>query len=139
MRRIAFFAVFLFLTPVLVIAETGEEPTLGWATSGGGFDDDILSGNVILPDNSVVSVGSFITAANFGDEGIGANGMLGDADMFIAVSNETGNWTNIKSYGSPGVDGIDAIASIASEVNATVENIGARRLHTIIEKILEKK
>ena len=110
MRRIAFFAVFLFLTPVLVIAETGEEPTLGWATSGGGFDDDILSGNVILPDNSVVSVGSFITAANFGDEGIGANGMLGDADMFIAVSNETGNWTNIKSYGSPGVDGIDAIA-----------------------------
>ena len=25
----------------------------------------------------------------------------------------------------------------ASEVNATVENIGARRLHTIIEKILD--
>jgi len=35
-------------------------------------------------------------------------------------------------------DGIDAIASIASEVNATVENIGARRLHTIIEKILDE-
>jgi ATP-dependent HslUV protease ATP-binding subunit HslU len=34
-------------------------------------------------------------------------------------------------------DGIDAIASIASEVNSTVENIGARRLHTIIEKILD--
>ena len=34
-------------------------------------------------------------------------------------------------------DGIDAIATIASEVNATVENIGARRLHTIIEKILD--
>ncbi len=34
-------------------------------------------------------------------------------------------------------DGIDAIANIASEVNATVENIGARRLHTIIEKILD--
>ncbi len=34
-------------------------------------------------------------------------------------------------------DGIDAIAKIASEVNATVENIGARRLHTIIEKILD--
>ena len=28
-------------------------------------------------------------------------------------------------------DGIDAIANIASEVNTTVENIGARRLHTI--------
>ena len=35
-------------------------------------------------------------------------------------------------------DGIDAIAKIASEVNATVENIGARRLHTIIEKILDE-
>ena len=34
-------------------------------------------------------------------------------------------------------DGIDAIANMASEVNATVENIGARRLHTIIEKILD--
>ena len=35
-------------------------------------------------------------------------------------------------------DGIDTIAKIASEVNATVENIGARRLHTIIEKILDE-
>ena len=33
--------------------------------------------------------------------------------------------------------GIDAIANIASEVNSTVENIGARRLHTIIERILD--
>ena len=35
-------------------------------------------------------------------------------------------------------DGIDEIANIASEVNSTVENIGARRLHTIIEKILDE-
>ena len=35
-------------------------------------------------------------------------------------------------------DGINAIANIASEVNSTVENIGARRLHTIIEKILDE-
>jgi len=35
-------------------------------------------------------------------------------------------------------DGIDTIANIASEVNSTVENIGARRLHTIIEKILDE-
>ena len=34
-------------------------------------------------------------------------------------------------------DGINAIANIASEVNSTVENIGARRLHTIIERILD--
>jgi ATP-dependent HslUV protease ATP-binding subunit HslU len=35
-------------------------------------------------------------------------------------------------------DGIDLIANIASEVNNTVENIGARRLHTIIERILDE-
>ncbi len=35
-------------------------------------------------------------------------------------------------------DGIDTIASIASEVNSTVENIGARRLHTIIERVLDE-
>ncbi len=34
-------------------------------------------------------------------------------------------------------DGIDTIATIANEVNATVENIGARRLHTIIERVLD--
>jgi len=34
-------------------------------------------------------------------------------------------------------DGIETIANIASEVNSTVENIGARRLQTIIEKILD--
>ncbi|MBA1339982.1 MAG: ATP-dependent HslUV protease ATP-binding subunit HslU [Pelagibacterales bacterium] len=34
-------------------------------------------------------------------------------------------------------DGIDAIANMASEVNSTIENIGARRLHTIIERILD--
>ena len=34
-------------------------------------------------------------------------------------------------------DGIDTIAKIAMEVNNTIENIGARRLHTIIEKILD--
>ena len=34
-------------------------------------------------------------------------------------------------------DGIDTIANNASKVNATVENIGARIIHTIIEKILD--
>ncbi|MCB1177135.1 MAG: ATP-dependent protease ATPase subunit HslU [Leptospiraceae bacterium] len=34
-------------------------------------------------------------------------------------------------------DGIEAIAKIASEVNEKHENIGARRLNTIIEKVLE--
>ena len=35
-------------------------------------------------------------------------------------------------------DGIDAIANIATEVNSSVENIGARRLHTIIERVLDE-
>jgi len=35
-------------------------------------------------------------------------------------------------------DGIDTIANIASEINSTVENIGARRLHTIIERVLDE-
>ncbi len=35
-------------------------------------------------------------------------------------------------------DGIITIAHIASEVNSSVENIGARRLHTIIERVLDE-
>jgi ATP-dependent HslUV protease ATP-binding subunit HslU len=34
-------------------------------------------------------------------------------------------------------DGIDAIARTAEQVNAAVENIGARRLQTVMEKLLE--
>ena len=34
-------------------------------------------------------------------------------------------------------DGIETIADLATEVNSSVENIGARRLHTIIEKVLD--
>ncbi len=35
-------------------------------------------------------------------------------------------------------DGIDAIAGLAAAVNEGVENIGARRLHTILERVLEE-
>ena len=34
-------------------------------------------------------------------------------------------------------DGIDALAEIADRVNTNTDNIGARRLHTILEKVLE--
>tara|TARA_B100000686_G_C16803290_1_gene987811 strand:+ start:3353 stop:4672 length:1320 start_codon:yes stop_codon:yes gene_type:complete len=34
-------------------------------------------------------------------------------------------------------DGIEKIAELATEINQNVENIGARRLHTIMEKLLE--
>src|SRR4051812_32314534 len=36
------------------------------------------------------------------------------------------------------VDAIDAIADIAVEVNANVENIGARQLQTVIERVLDE-
>lgn len=35
-------------------------------------------------------------------------------------------------------DGIAAIAKIAADVNESIENIGARRLHTIIERVFEE-
>ncbi|MCA0042156.1 ATP-dependent protease ATPase subunit HslU [Celeribacter litoreus] len=35
-------------------------------------------------------------------------------------------------------DGIAAIAKLAAEVNSTVENIGARRLYTIMERVFEE-
>ena len=35
-------------------------------------------------------------------------------------------------------NGIDMLAKLSTEVNSTVENIGARRLHTIIEKVLDE-
>jgi len=35
-------------------------------------------------------------------------------------------------------DGVDAIADIAAEVNGSVENIGARRLQTVMERVLDE-
>ena len=34
-------------------------------------------------------------------------------------------------------DAIAAVADLAAEINTSVENIGARRLHTVLEKLLE--
>ncbi|MFN3614458.1 MAG: AAA family ATPase, partial [Rubrimonas sp.] len=34
-------------------------------------------------------------------------------------------------------DGVAALAAIAAEVNRSVENIGARRLHTVLERVFE--
>ena len=34
-------------------------------------------------------------------------------------------------------DGVEALADIAFEVNSTTQNIGARRLHTILERVVE--
>jgi len=35
-------------------------------------------------------------------------------------------------------DAIDALARLAAEINSNVENIGARRLHTVMERLLEE-
>jgi ATP-dependent HslUV protease ATP-binding subunit HslU len=35
-------------------------------------------------------------------------------------------------------DGIAALAKIAAEVNQSVENIGARRLYTVLERVFEE-
>jgi ATP-dependent HslUV protease ATP-binding subunit HslU len=35
-------------------------------------------------------------------------------------------------------DALDEVARLAAEVNARTENIGARRLHTVMEKLLEE-
>jgi ATP-dependent HslUV protease ATP-binding subunit HslU len=35
-------------------------------------------------------------------------------------------------------DAIDELARLSAEINESVENIGARRLHTVMEKLLEE-
>ncbi len=35
-------------------------------------------------------------------------------------------------------EGVTAIATIAAETNASIENIGARRLHTVLERVLDE-
>ncbi len=67
-------------------------------------------------------------------------------DEFLRILQEPRN-ALIKQYvaliGTEGVvikfkeDSIEEIASIAAEVNDKTENIGARRLHTVLEKLLE--
>ena len=66
---------------------------------------------------------------------------------FILILTETQN-SLIKQYqgllGTEKVDlkfeesGIETIASLSTEINQNVENIGARRLHTVMEKLLEE-
>ena len=67
-------------------------------------------------------------------------------DDFIKILNEPEN-SLIKQYKALlktenisldfGKDAIDEIAKLATEINSNVENIGARRLHTVMEKLIE--
>jgi ATP-dependent HslUV protease ATP-binding subunit HslU len=67
-------------------------------------------------------------------------------DDFVRILTETENALTLQYsalMGTEGVtvtfteDGIKALARIAAEVNRSVENIGARRLYTVIERVFE--
>ena len=68
-------------------------------------------------------------------------------DDFIRILTETDNALTLQ-YSSlmatEGVtiifepEGIRALARIAAEVNQTIENIGARRLYTVLERVFEE-
>ena len=71
---------------------------------------------------------------------------LTEAD-FVRILTETDNAPTLQYSALMGTetvaasfteDGIAAIAKIAADVNGTVENIGARRLYTIIERVFEE-
>ena len=70
-----------------------------------------------------------------------------DKADFVRILNETEASLikqSVALMGTEGVtlvftpDSVDAIAEIAVEINATVENIGARRLQTVIERVLDE-
>jgi ATP-dependent HslUV protease ATP-binding subunit HslU len=56
------------------------------------------------------------------------NALIEQYRQLLATDNVTLSFTD---------DGIDAIARLATLVNEQTENIGARRLHTMLEKVLE--
>ena len=73
-------------------------------------------------------------------------GPLSEAD-FVRILTETDNALTRQYSGLMGTEevtvrftegGIAAIASIAAEVNRSVENIGARRLYTVMERVFEE-
>ena len=67
-------------------------------------------------------------------------------DDFIKILNEPEN-SLIKQYKALlktedvhldfGKDAINEIAKVSTEINSNIENIGARRLHTVLEKLIE--
>ncbi|REJ32970.1 MAG: HslU--HslV peptidase ATPase subunit, partial [Bacillota bacterium] len=57
------------------------------------------------------------------------NALLKQYAALMATEGVTLEFTN---------DAVDAIAEMAERVNASTENIGARRLHTILERVLEE-
>ncbi len=72
---------------------------------------------------------------------------LSEKDMLRILTEPEGSLTKqyVALMATEGVElsfedqGVKRIAAIATEVNQNVENIGARRLHTIMEKLLEEE
>ncbi len=71
---------------------------------------------------------------------------LTEAD-FVRILSETDNALTLQYSALMGTekvsvsfttDGIAALAAIAAEVNRTIENIGARRLYTVMERVFEE-
>jgi len=68
-------------------------------------------------------------------------------DDFVRILTETDNALTLQYSALMGTedvtvdftqDGIAALAHIAAEVNQSVENIGARRLYTVMERVFEE-
>jgi ATP-dependent protease HslVU ATPase subunit len=55
--------------------------------------------------------------------------LLRQQSALLATEGITANFTD---------DGVKALASVASEMNATAQNIGARRLNTILERVMDE-
>ena len=65
MRRMLVWGLIALLSlPMISVAEEPDEP-LGWAQIAGGFEEDLITGHVILDDSSIVVAGKFIDACCF--------------------------------------------------------------------------
>ena len=107
-RGFSFTVVFLLLVQFAMVSNVSGTET--WANSGGGFETDTLAGHISMDDGSTIVVGSYSTAAFFGNQSIEATNMFGDMDLYIGMINSSGNWTSMFGFGSEGADGIDSIA-----------------------------
>ena len=76
----------------------------GWSLSAGGADYDAVNSIDIAPDGSIYIVGTFVSSIYYGDNGLEAEGLLGDEDFFVAKISSTGEWMWMVSAGSTGGD-----------------------------------
>ena len=85
MRRILVLAVISVLFLPFVTADSESDGPLGWVQSAGGFDDESITGQIVLDDGSIVVAGSFATSTFFGEYSIEATGLYEDTDMYLSL------------------------------------------------------